>query len=280
MATSGVMADFGRLPPQRKVAVFGVIGLVIGLLYWQFFYKSLSSDLTDAEDSNQSLAAMDTKLANDIPRYEEAKTNMARLKRIIEENQKALPTEAEVPAFFETLENKVKLAGVEINKWNKRNEEPVEQFVKVPVEIEITGTFMQLKRFFASLVQKDIVPLAPSVEGDPDRERIISIESLALSQPTVKNREIILTARFVAVTFRQEDKAPPAPGAAPAPPAATPPKPTGAAPPMPSAATPAGAKARVEESLKKGDAIDRNATGADEAKTPAGSGSARLKGGI
>jgi hypothetical protein len=47
---------------------------------------------------------------------------------------------------------------------------------------------------------------------------------------------------------------------------------------MPSAGTPSGAKARVEESLDKGDAVDRNAAGVDEAKTPADS--ARLKGGM
>ncbi len=291
MATSGVMADFAKLPPQRKAAVFGVLGLVLGLLYWQFVYKSLSADLEEAEATNSSLGAMDVKLGKDIPLYEDAKTNMVRLKRIIEENQKALPTEAEVPAFFETLERKITAAGVEINKWSKHNEEPVEQFVKVPVEIEITGTFMQIKRFFASLVQNDVVPAGPPTEGGPDRERIVSIENLVLSQPTVKNREIILTAKFTAVTFRQEDKpsapaggaagAAPAGGAAGAPGTPAAPKPPAAlTPPMPSAATPAGAKARVEDSLRKGEAVDRNATGVDEARTPAGSGPARLKGGI
>ena len=35
----------------------------------------------------------------------------------IEKNQTALPTEAEVPAFFETLQRKVAESGVEIRKW-------------------------------------------------------------------------------------------------------------------------------------------------------------------
>lgn len=279
MATSGVMADFARLPNQRKVLVFVVIAALLGLLYYQFVLKPLNSDLEQAEQEQQAKSQLNKKLADQLPEYEEKKKNVNKLKEIIEENQKALPTEAEVPAFFETLERKVTEAGVEINKWQKKNEEPIEQFVKVPVEIEITGTFMQIKRFFASLVQKDVVPV-PSEDGVEERERVISIENLALFGPTVRNHEIILTARFTAVTFRQEDRAP-APAAAA--PAGGPPK---AAPPMPSAGTPAGAKARVEDSIKKGDAVDRNATGVDEAKTPAGSGapagsgSARLKGGI
>jgi type IV pilus assembly protein PilO len=278
MASSGVMADFGRMPPQRKAAVFVVIGAALGLLYFQFVWKPLKADLAAAEQDNKSKSALNKKLADDIPKFDALKMKMKELTQVISENQKALPTEAEVPAFFETLERKVTESGVEINKWKKLKEEPVEQFVKVPVEIEITGTFMQIKRFFASLVQKDVAPAVSAGGQVEERDRIVSIDNLALTTPVVKNREIHLTAKFVAVTFRQEDPAAVAPaapakkGAAPAAPAG------GTAPPLPSAGTPAGAKARVEQSLDKGDTVNRNATGVDEAKTPTDS--QRLKGGM
>jgi len=279
MASSGVMADFGRMPPQRKAAVFVIIGALLGLLYFQFVWKPLKRDLAAAEQDNRSKAAMDKKLAEDIPKFDALKTKMKELTQVISENQKALPTEAEVPAFFETLERKVTESGVEINKWKKLKEEPVEAFVKVPVEIEITGTFMQIKRFFASLVQKGVSPAVSASGQVEERDRIVSIDNLSLTTPVVKNREIHLTARFVAVTFRQEDPAAVAPAKAPAKKGAAPAAPAaGSAPPLPSAGTPAGAKARVEDSLDKGDGVNRNATGVDEAKTPADS--QRLKGGI
>ncbi len=274
-ASGGMMADFGRLPAQKKALVFVVIGLLGGLLYWQFAWKSLNRDLDAAEADNQAKAQLNKKLADDIPKYEELKSRMKELTQIITENQKALPTEAEVPAFFETLERKVTESGVEINKWRKLPETPVETFVRVPVEIEVTGTFMLIKRFFASLIQRGV--LTTSDSGVEERERVISIENLQLIQPVVRNREIALTAKFVAVTFRQEDKAevaPVKPGAS-----GTAPQPgQPATPPMPGAGTPAGAKARVEDALDKGDKVDRNATGVDEAKTPAGG--AKLKGGM
>jgi len=274
MASSGAMADFGRMPPQRKAAVFLVIGALLGLLYFQFVWKPLKADLEEAQGASNSKSNLNKKLADDIPKFEALKTKMTELTQVISENQKALPTEAEVPAFFETLERKVRESGVEINKWTKLREEAVEQFVKVPVEIEITGTYMQIKRFFASLVQKGVAPSVNASGQVEERDRIVSIDNLSLSTPVIKNREINLTARFVAVTYRQEDGAVQAP---PPKPAAAPAAPTGA-PPLPSAGTPAGAKARVEKSLDKGDGINRNATGVDEAKTPADS--QRLKGGI
>lgn len=283
MAASGVMADFAKLPAQKKAMVFVGIAALLGVLYWHFLWKPLKADLAQAEKDNASKAALNKKLADDIPKYDELKANMKTLTAVIQENQKALPTEAEVPAFFETLERKVRESGVEILKWKKLKEAPIETFVRVPVEIEISGTFMQIKRFFASLVQKGV---NQAVEGQvEERERVVSIENLALTTPTVRNREIVLKAKFVAVTFRQEDQAEskptkPVKGAAPAArpttpaPAAT----TPSTPPLPSS-TPAGAKAQAESAIDKGDEINRNATGVDEAKTP-GDGSARLKGGI
>ena len=273
MASSGVMADFGRLPPQKKAAAFALVGALLGLVYWQFGWKPLNRNLAAAEGENETKFALNKKLADDIPKYEALKTKMKELTQVISENQKALPTEAEVPAFFETLERKVTESGVEIKRWKKLKEEPVEAFFRVPVEIEITGTFMQIKRFFASLVQKGIVPMVSASGQVEERDRIVAIDNLNLTTPIVKNREIHLTAKFVAVTFRQDDPAAVAPtGKAPAP------APAGKAAPMPSAASPSGAKARVEQSIDKGAEVNRNAAGASEAKTPTDSG--RLKGGI
>jgi Tfp pilus assembly protein PilO len=267
------MGDFARMPLSRKILLFVVIGALGGLLYWQFAYKPLVESVEAAENENRAKAAQNKKLAEDLPKFEELKSRMKELTATITENQKALPTEAEVPAFFETLERKIQESGVEILKWTKLPEGPVESFVRVPVAIEISGTYMQIKRFFASLIQRGV--LTTSDTGVEERERVISIEGLSLVQPRVVNRELVMTAKFVAVTFRQEDKseAPPiAPGAAPAG--------GGTTAPLPGASTPAGAKARVEESIDKGDKIDRNAAGVEEAKTPAGAGSAKLKGGM
>jgi type IV pilus assembly protein PilO len=288
------MADFARMPTQRKVMVFAVIGLVIGAVYWKFVYKSLDDDLAAAQAEHDNKLSTNKRLADDIPRFSELRTHMARLHELIEKNQTALPSEAELPAFFDTLQQKIAESGVEMHKWTNRSEEAVESFVKVPVEIEITGTFMQIKRFFASLIQADVRPSQAADRSGEEHERIVSIENLALGNPTVKNREIILDAKFTAVTFRKEDKPAPAKGpngqpaaagAAPpqgprpaAPPPSPSPSPSPAPPPLPSAATPAGAKARVDKATDKADARNRKA-GVNDVKPPA-AGSDRLKGGL
>jgi Tfp pilus assembly protein PilO len=268
------MADFARLPRQQKVMVFVLIGALLGGLYYQFRFKSLKQHLADAEGEHTAKVNQNKKLEADIPKFEALKTQMTKLRRVIDENQKALPTEAELPAFFDLLNRKVTESGVEVSTSTRMKEEPVEQFVKVPVAIEMTGTFMQIKKFFASLMPKKIKP--GTEPSDEEKERLVSIEGLQLSNPTVKNHEIVLHAKFTMVTYRQVEAAPADATKQPA----TLQKPIAPAQkPLPPADTPAGAKARVEQSIDKGDKRDRNAAGVDEAKTPDGS-AGRLKGGL
>lgn len=276
-----MMADFARLPPQRKVMVFVVIGLVLGGGYWRFVYRSLNEDLEAAQAEHDGKVQTNRRLADDIPKYQELRTQMTTLRELIEKNEAALPSEAELPAFIETLQHKVTESGVATRRWTYKNPELVETFVKVPFEVEVTGTFMQIKRFFASLVQKDVrLSANPEERAGEVHDRIVSIENLALTTPTALGGEIVLTARFTAITFRQEDRpAAGKPGGAPAPasgrPAPPPPRtPPASAPPLP---TPAGAKAQVEDAVDRGDARNRNAAAVDDR---ARAGNERLKGGL
>jgi len=164
----------------------------------------------------------------------------------------------------------------------------------MPVEVELSGTFMQIKRFFASLVQRDVrLPGSALTEsGGEAPERIVSIEDLSLSNPTVANREIVLTAKFTAVTFRQADKPTP-----PATPGATPGAPGGAAkpagdPPLAPAASPRPTTAPASSAAAPGTpplpptSAPATPPPLPSAVTPAGAkaapatGSDRLKGGL
>jgi Tfp pilus assembly protein PilO len=263
---AGAMADFARMPTNRKVLVFAVIGLLGGLLYWKFGFQKLKERVERTEAEHGALVNQNQQLEGDIPKYAKLRQEMVELQKTIQENQKALPSEAEIPHLFETLERKMTESGVEITRWTKKGEEQVDSFVKVPVDIELVGSFSQLKRFFASLVEQK----APTVDeqGVEERERIISIENLQLVSPVVRNREIVVTAKFTAVTFRQDDSGQKVQAPAPTPSGGA----GSAAKPLPPANTPAGAKARVEDSMNK---AEERAKGQLDDK-----GSAKLKEGM
>jgi len=241
-----IMTDFARLPRQRKVGLFAVAGVLALAMYYQFGYSKLASELDVESKQHASKVGQAHQLDTDIKDYNDLKPTVNRLKAQIDQNEKALPTESELPAFFETLNRKVTESGIQVNRSSQKPEEPVEAFIKVPIDFEISGTFMQIKRFFASLVpgksklgQGDASKSAQPVD---EHERIVSIENLTIADPIVKNREIFLTAKFTATTYRQEERL------ATATPKVAPRRTT---PPPPPAATPQGAKARVEGALEK-----------------------------
>ncbi len=224
---SAALEDFARRPTSYKAGVFAGIFLAFGALYFQFGYKPLRDNLENEHATSSQLAGKKAQMERDEVAFRELQTKMVALKRIIDENQKALPTGAELPAFFDTLNRKVNEAGVEIRKWEYKSDVPVAAFVKVPVELELTGTFFELKRFFASLVQRGVVRSSSGAPVDEERERIVTIENLQLSNPQVRDREIVLTAKFTASTFRQEEAEEAPAGKAPPGGAAVPPQPAG-----------------------------------------------------
>lgn len=268
---SAALEDFAKRPPTYKAAVFlGVAGL-LGALYYQFGFRKTRAELDDALAKSQNLKQTAAALINDKKEYDSLIKELDELQRQKNENTKALPTEAELPAFFETLSRKVGEAGVEVRKWDYGKEVAIEGFLKVPVQIELTGSFPQLKRFFASLVQRNVVANdETSSAASADKERIITIEGLDLAVQAAQTEQVLLTATFTAATFRLAPKpdetntgpgkaaaggnkptpgAPPAAGATTAKPPASGTAPP-ATPPAP-ATSPAGAKGKVDQSMEK-----------------------------
>lgn len=247
---AGALADFSRRPLQYKVMVFAGIGALLGLLYWQFVLSSLIKERDNAQAELDTQKGEQVRLRDQKKRYDDLVADEARLRAEIEQNQKALPTESEMPAFFDTLSRKTGEAGIELVKREIKKDVVIDaggapppapgakpapatvpaaaaSFIKVPVDIEVTGTYYQLKKFLASLRPRKVEAKAADPNAVEEKDRIITIESLAITDPKVRNNEIVLTAKFTAATFRANAPEPP-PGA-----------------PKPAAPTPAPAGANV-----------------------------------
>lgn len=230
MARTDLVGALAKKPPAYKAAVLAGVMALLGLVYWQFFYSGLKDEKA-GQIRAKNKALKDAKKYDD--QLEEMKALTKRneeLQKTIRANQRALPTEAELPAFFEHLQRKAGEAGVKIDKWDRKKEKTISDYVKVPVEIHITGNFYQIMRYFSLLgppVDKKVTADEPEGDDDDDgsnsdvdassvNERIVSIENLFLGDSKIRNDEVILTARFFASTYRQKESAapPPKPAAA------------------------------------------------------------------
>lgn len=196
---SDFVRDLSRKPTGTKVAILVGIMAVFGVLYYQFFYTSLTEEETQAKRAKTKATNEKSELARKKAEMPELEKRAAALEATIAANEQALPTEAELPSFFDHLQKKAGEAGVNIRKWDRQREETFGEFAKVPVSMEVTGTFPQILKYFTLLSPKYHV--AP--EQKDASERLVTVEKLSLGSPRIRNDQIVLTANFTASTFRQ-----------------------------------------------------------------------------
>jgi type IV pilus assembly protein PilO len=193
---------------QKLMALLGP-PVLLGLLYYQFGYVAASEKQTALDSQQVDLLSQQSQLDKDLEIKKKLMQRMEELQQNIRANERALPTNAELPAFFDFLQRRAGEAGVSIRKWDQLASEKVEIYVRVPVKIEVSGGFSSLVKFFYLLgpVGKD------SSQGGRETlavgERIVSVEDLELGEATVEDTDVVLVAKFVAATFYLDPTAKP-----------------------------------------------------------------------
>ncbi|HWN67958.1 MAG TPA: type 4a pilus biogenesis protein PilO [Haliangium sp.] len=214
---------------QKLVALLGP-PVLLGLLYYQFGYVAASEEQAALDSRQVDLLSKQSQLDKDLEIKKKLMQRMEELQANIRANERALPTSAELPAFFDFLQRRAGEAGVSIRKWEQQPSEKVDIYVRVPVKIDVAGSFSSLVKFFYLLgpVGKD------AGQGGREAlavgERIVSVEDLSLGEAKIEDGEVMLLAKFVAATFYLDPTAQPGqPGVAPAGAAAAQPAATGGA---------------------------------------------------
>jgi type IV pilus assembly protein PilO len=188
MAREDFREKLAKQPLGTKLALLVGTLLVIGLGYWQFSYGPLRNEVSAEQTRHEQLTADNRRLIQREREYAQLIEQRDELEDKLRESLVSLPVAAELPAFFVHLQRQAAAAGVRVQKWSRRDERPVGDYMKVPVEMEIQGSFHQIMHYF-KLVH--------------ETERVITIEDLTLGTPRAGDDDLLLSAEFTAATFRQ-----------------------------------------------------------------------------
>lgn len=200
------MGAFDDLAKKSLQYRLGVLAFVIGAMLVVYYFTLRGPD----SEEQENLASQQNRLLADQRKLDKDLEEMRRLARVyveleqsIRDNQRALPTEAELPAFFDHLQRKAVDAGVTIRRWSRLDEQPIDMYIQVPVQVEIGGNFFNIMKYFYLLGPPQGGSVPSNAETVRISERIVSVEDLSLTEPKVVDGEMQLTANFVASTFRQ-----------------------------------------------------------------------------
>ena len=178
--------------PVKIAATLGVVVVILGA-YGGLFYLDIQDQIKSARGQQQQLKTEKDNYEKRKREYLAYRTELTQLQQEQRELLKALPKKAEIPTFLSNIQEQAELAGLEIVALTIDAENPQELYVRIPVRIEVRGTYHTVTKFFKNI---------------SELPRIVNVENLALS--VEKNEgpgSPRLRAKFVAATFRYRDQA-------------------------------------------------------------------------
>ncbi len=187
MTFSELLEKFSKAPSKYKAA--GLLGVVIfiGVMFYILFYQSISEEIDglDGQIKNVQL---------EITKYEEQKQKYmafrAEVNKLLEEQKdllKVLPAEKKIYDFLQDLHAQGELIGLTILNLEQGQEVPENFYAKIPVKMEVSGTYLQIAKYFYSIGKL---------------KRIVNIQDLKLTSPKFTDSGVVLKASFLASTFR------------------------------------------------------------------------------
>jgi type IV pilus assembly protein PilO len=178
--------------PVKIAATAGLVAIILGV-YGGLFYLDIEDQIKGARSRQQQLTGEKDNYEKRKREYQAYRNELTQLQLEQRELLKALPKKAEIPTFLSNLQEQAELAGLEIVSLTIEAENPMELYIRIPVRIEVRGSYHSITKFFKNL---------------SELPRIVNVENLSLSvEKADLGASPRLRAKFVAATFRYRDQA-------------------------------------------------------------------------
>lgn len=176
-----------KVPGPARIGI-GAGLLVLGALaYYVVFYSDIAGQIEGAQVARTQLEADLKKAKSAELAYQKDIEELARRRERERELNKVLPQATEYPAFLASVQSVANMAGVELSAWTPEAEVKEKFYAKVPMKVELSGRFHQIAKFFFGIGQND---------------RIMNIENISISKPTIVDRDVVVSVTGLATAFR------------------------------------------------------------------------------
>jgi type IV pilus assembly protein PilO len=151
------MDKFLSLPILQRIVIVIVVYVLIGGSVYYLVISEQKSSIKQWQSKYQKLVEEQQKLKEfDSPSFKqklESERDILRKKR--EEYRSMLPSDEEIPKLITSLKLDADLNGLKILKFEKGKDKINEEYYsKIPIKIEVTGTFFQIISFFRTIASK------------------------------------------------------------------------------------------------------------------------------
>jgi len=187
MAAADRIEQFSKLPTQHKVLAFAFLGVFMGVIFYFMFYSGLQEEKATLDQKIGELKDKRDVLEEKKRKYLSFRNKVNRMLEEQKELMKVLPRESEIHTLLRSVHAQAELAGLNILLFEQRPEVREKYYARIPVKLQIRGTYHQINKFFNAVGHL---------------KRIVNIHNLTLQKPVQTDQGVELEASFQASTFR------------------------------------------------------------------------------
>jgi type IV pilus assembly protein PilO len=191
MANPAANFNLAKIGVPARIGIGLGIVAVTALTYWVIFYSAVSEKITKARGQgislNNDLAAQKQAQASYFADRDELALRQQRQREL----NKVLPESTEQAAFLSAVQQVSNVSGLDLKSWQPLDERQETFFAKVPMRLELTGTFHQVAKFAYDIGRLD---------------RIINVENIQIGGPRKDGDNVVITAHCLATTFHAIDR--------------------------------------------------------------------------
>ncbi|HBR16393.1 MAG TPA: pilus assembly protein PilO [Deltaproteobacteria bacterium] len=176
-----------KLPLWQRFLILVVTWFILaGAFYWLIYgaklteSKTLNTKLTGIKED----VAKKQKIADELPKF---KKEMEELNNQLKEALAALPNEKEIANLLESISDAAKTARLDVLTFKPGKETPKGFYAELTIDMKVEGGYGSIISFFEK------------VAGLP---RIVNINALNISSGKEARGDIMLSATFLATTFK------------------------------------------------------------------------------
>jgi type IV pilus assembly protein PilO len=184
---SGIIDRLARMQRAQRLAIYGVLLVLLTVAFWALAYLPQSSSLDELKGTQTQLIQQKAQVEATIKNKKQFELELEQLKQDLVQALKELPNDREIPGLLKGISTLGKKVGLEVRKFTPLPEEVREYVAEVPVELEVRGSYHEVAMFFDRLSKTN---------------RIVYIQDIELGSPEERGGKVYLTVEGKAVTFR------------------------------------------------------------------------------
>jgi type IV pilus assembly protein PilO len=181
------LETFTKTPLPKKIFFLALLMMLVGAVFWFSIYSPVTEEYTAAVSLHDNLVRKLGEAEQRKLTYDQDRQRRDEMQKTSAKQFQALPPDTEMSSFLASLNAQSDVVGLEILSVKPMQEESAEYYARIPVQLELKGTFHQLAKFFFLIGSLD---------------RIINVENINLRVETLDQTGAMLRAGVLATTFR------------------------------------------------------------------------------